>query len=83
MSTSRQPAVIVAIRRGEINTEFRNPGIPAGGIPGTSMSKPLSRRSRDFFAGVPNIYSASPGSGRQEATYGDFGDGIPIALRNK
>jgi len=23
------------------------------------MSKPLSRRSRDFFAGVPNIYSAS------------------------
>jgi hypothetical protein len=27
------------------------------------MSKPLSRRSRDFFAGVPNIYSASPGFG--------------------
>jgi hypothetical protein len=39
------------------------------GIPGTSMSKPLSRRSRDFFAGIPNIYSASPGSGRQESTY--------------
>ena len=27
-------------------------------IPGTSMSKPLSRRSRDLFAGIPNIYSA-------------------------
>ncbi len=39
------------------------------GILGTSMSKPLSRRSRDFFAGVPNIYSASPGSGCQAATY--------------
>ncbi len=26
------------------------------------MSKPLSRRSRDFFAGIPHIYSASPGS---------------------
>ena len=30
---------------------------------GTSMSKPLSRRSRDFFTGIPNIYSASPDSG--------------------
>ena len=38
-------------------------------IPWASMSKPLSRRSRDFFAGVPHIYSASPGSGRQESTY--------------
>jgi hypothetical protein len=43
--------------------------ILSGGIPGTSMSKPLSRRSRDFFAGIPNIYSASPGSGCQAATY--------------
>ncbi len=34
------------------------------------MSKPLSRRSRDFFAGIPHIYSASPGSGRQESSYG-------------
>jgi len=33
------------------------------GIPGTSMSKPLSRRSRDFFAGIPNIYAVSPVSG--------------------
>jgi hypothetical protein len=33
------------------------------------MSKPLSRRARDFFAGIPHIYSASPGSGRQESTY--------------
>jgi hypothetical protein len=24
------------------------------------MSKPLSRRSRDLFAGIPHIYSASP-----------------------
>ena len=32
------------------------------GIPGTSMSKPLSRRSRDFFAGIPHIYSASSGA---------------------
>jgi len=30
---------------------------------GTSMSKLLSRRSRDFFTGIPNIYSASPDSG--------------------
>lgn len=41
-----------------------------GEVSGTSMSKPLPRRSRDFFAGVPNLYSASPGSGCQEATYG-------------
>ena len=27
------------------------------------MSKRLSRRSRDFFTGIPNIYSASPDSG--------------------
>jgi hypothetical protein len=27
------------------------------------MSKPLSRRLRDFFTGFPNIYSASPDSG--------------------
>jgi len=27
------------------------------------MSKLLSRRSRDFFTGIPNIYSASPDSG--------------------
>jgi hypothetical protein len=27
------------------------------------MSKPLSGRSRDCFAGIPHIYSASPGSG--------------------
>ncbi len=27
------------------------------------MSKPLSRRSRDFFTGIPNIYSASPDFG--------------------
>ena len=27
------------------------------------MSKPLSRRFRDFFTGFPNIYSASPDSG--------------------
>jgi hypothetical protein len=33
------------------------------------MSKPLSRRSQDFFAGIPHIYSASPGSGRQKSTY--------------
>jgi hypothetical protein len=33
------------------------------------MSKPLSRRSRDFFAGIPPIYSASSGSERQESTY--------------
>jgi RHS repeat-associated protein len=39
------------------------------GIPGTSMSKPLSRRSRDCFAGIPPIYSASSGSERQESTY--------------
>jgi hypothetical protein len=35
-------------------------------IPGTSMSKPLSRRSRDSFAGIPHIYSASSGSERQK-----------------
>ena len=29
----------------------------------TSMSKPLSRRLRDFFTGFPNIYSASPDPG--------------------
>ena len=34
------------------------------------MSKPLSRRSRDFFAGIPHLYSASPGSGCQESSYG-------------
>jgi len=33
------------------------------GNPGTSMSKLLSRRSRDFFTGIPNIYSASPDLG--------------------
>ena len=27
------------------------------------MSKPLSRRSWDFFTGIPNIYSASPETG--------------------
>jgi len=26
---------------------------PSFGVPETSMSKPLSRRSRDFFAGIP------------------------------
>ena len=31
--------------------------------PGTSMSTLLSRCSRDSFTGIPNIYSASPGSG--------------------
>jgi hypothetical protein len=41
----------------------------ASGIPGTSMSKPLSRRSRDFFAGIPRVYSASPGSGCPQSTY--------------
>jgi hypothetical protein len=41
----------------------------AGRIPGTSRSKPLSRRSRGFFAGIPPIYSASSGSERQESTY--------------
>jgi len=30
---------------------------------GTSMSKRLSRHSRDFFTGIPNIYSASPDPG--------------------
>jgi hypothetical protein len=39
---------------------------PAARNPGTSMSKPLSRRSRDFFAGIPNIYSASPIRGARQ-----------------
>ncbi len=34
--------------------------------PVLSLSK---ERSRDFFAGIPHLYSASPGSGRQESTY--------------
>ena len=28
--------------------------------PGTSVSKPLLRHSRDLFTGISNIYSASP-----------------------
>jgi hypothetical protein len=47
-----------------------------GRNPGTSMSKPLSRRSRDFFAGIPHIYSASSGSERQESTY----EPAPVSL---
>ena len=48
-----------------------------GRIPGTSMSKPLSRRSRDSFAGIPHIYSASPGSGIPGTAYWNSGTGIP------
>jgi hypothetical protein len=33
------------------------------------MTKLLSRRSRDSFAGIPHLYSASSGSERQESTY--------------
>jgi hypothetical protein len=35
--------------------------------PVLSLSK---ERSRDFFAGIPRIYSASPGTGRQASAYG-------------
>jgi hypothetical protein len=36
------------------------------------MSKAPPRRSRDFFAGIPHIYSASSGAGRQQSTYCDI-----------
>ena len=35
------------------------------------MSKPLSRRSRDFFAGIRNIYSAF--GARREGENAEFG----------
>jgi hypothetical protein len=35
------------------------------------MSKPLSRRLRDFFTGLPNIYSASPDSGAHTTIFID------------
>jgi len=36
-----------------LTNERRFPNHPHGENPGTSMSKPLSRRSRDFFRGSP------------------------------
>ena len=61
------------------SSEITSPGVPtlygergSGDIYEQAVVKPvlsLSKgRSRDFFAGVPNIYLASPGSERQEAT---------------
>ena len=41
---------------------------------GSGQALSLSKgRSRDCFAGIPPIDSASPGSGRQESTYGNLG----------
>jgi hypothetical protein len=63
---------------GRVNPPVRLAGVGADaveyvrergrGIPGTSMSKPLSRRSRDSFAEMPHVEIEDPSVSRKDAT---------------